>query len=240
MQNKKINQAVILSAGLGTRLRPITDKMPKVMIPIHEKPLLYRNIEQFKKFGVREFFINLHYFSDVIVDYFKNGSGLGIKINYFFEPVLLGTAGGLKNFENQLDEEFFLIYGDILSLVNYDKLHSFFKDKKSAIGVQRLASGFREDADLVTIDKGGKFLRIYPKPHIAPRENSYTMRGIFILNKRILSFIPKNSYFEIGRDLLPKVLEVGEDFYGYECLDYSKGIDTISKYKEVEEYYKKL
>ena len=69
-----LKQAVILSAGLGTRLRPLTDKMPKVMIPIAGKPLLEHNIEQFKKYGVSEFFINLHYLPDVVKNYFGNGS----------------------------------------------------------------------------------------------------------------------------------------------------------------------
>jgi NDP-sugar pyrophosphorylase family protein len=103
---KKITQAVILSAGIGTRLRPLTDNLPKVMAPIGGKPLLERHFEQFKKYGIKEFFINLHYLPEKITDYFGDGSKWGIKIVYKHEPEILGTAGGVKNFEGVLKNNF--------------------------------------------------------------------------------------------------------------------------------------
>ena len=101
-----IKQAVILCAGLGTRLRPLTDIVPKPMIPILGKPLLEWNIEQFKRHGVTEFFINLYYLPDVIRDYFGDGAKWDVKIVYFQEKEILGTAGGVKNFAGMLDEAF--------------------------------------------------------------------------------------------------------------------------------------
>ncbi|MBI4994668.1 nucleotidyltransferase family protein [Candidatus Peregrinibacteria bacterium] len=233
-------QAVILSAGLGTRLRPLTDIMPKPMIPIDGKPMLEQNILRFKKFGVREFFINLHYLPDAIKSYFGDGSKLGVKIRYSLESEILGTAGGLKKFEPHLDTNFFLMYGDILSLVNYIKLYDFSTMKSDVIGVQRVGkTSYRADADLVELDNNKKFVAVHAKGEPEKQIDYYAMRGIFILNKRIMKYIPENTYYEIGKQLIPDVMKRGEAFYGYECDEYSKGIDTMDKYKEAEEYYKK-
>lgn len=237
----KINQAVILCAGLGTRLRPITDTCPKPMIPLIGKPMLERNIEQFKLYGVEEFFINLHYLPDVIQNYFGDGSKWGVKINYHFEPEILGTAGGVKNFENIIGDTFYLIYGDMLSLVGYSKMAENFFTKNNPIGMQRTKkTDDYADADVAEVDENLKFIKIHPKPHSEKHQNVHRMRGVFILKKEILSFIPPNTPYEIGKQLLPNVVNQGKNFYGYECGEYSKGIDTIDKYQEVENYLKNI
>ena len=95
MKNK-IKQAVISAGGFGTRLRPTTDTIPKPMLPIAGKPMLERNIEQFKKHGVTEFFLTLHYLPEVITDYFGDGARCGCTIAYLRERAPLGTGGPLS------------------------------------------------------------------------------------------------------------------------------------------------
>ena len=103
--------------------------------------------------------------------------------------------------------------------------------------MQRVAkSESYEDADVAELDKAGKFVKIHPKPHSKKYENAYRMRGAFIFNKRILFYIPSDVPCDIGRDLLPDIIEKGEAFYGYESDDYSKGIDTKEKHAEVERF----
>ena len=236
-----IKQAVILCAGLGTRLRPLTDTMPKPMVLVLGKPLLEWNIEQFKKHGVTEFFINLYYLPDVIRDYFGDGAKWGVKINYFQEKEILGTAGGVKNFANMLDESFFLVYGDMLSLVDYSKMaEEFAKYPADAIGMQKMQrTDNYADADVAELAKDRSFARIHPKPHSEKYPNAYRMKGVFILKKEILDYIPANTFYEIGKQLLPDVVGAGKKFYSYECADYTKGIDTMDKYREVEDYLQK-
>jgi len=236
-----INQAIILSAGLGTRLKPITDTIPKPMLPFLNKPMLQWNIEQFKKYGINEFFINLHYLPEVIKNYFGDGSKWGVKITYSFEPEILGTAGGLKRFEDKLNAVFFLIYGDILSLVDYTKMAEVWNKKADALGIQRVAkTEDYADADVAELDSDGSFLKIHLKPYSQKYSNAYRMRGIFIFKKEILSYIPENTVYEIAKQLLPDIINRGKKFYAYECDDYSKGIDTIEKHREVEEYLKTI
>ncbi|RJP44074.1 nucleotidyltransferase family protein [Candidatus Parcubacteria bacterium] len=240
MQNR-ITQTVILSAGLGTRLRPHTDTMPKVMIPILGKPMLEWHVEQFKKHGVTEFFFNTHYLPDVIKNHFGDGSKWGVKIHYSFEPAILGTAGGVKQFEGKLNNEFFLIYGDTFSLVDYSKMvETWEKKPDDAIGMQRMKkTDDYADADVAEVGGDGLFLKIHAKPHVEKYANAYRMRGVFILKKKILSYVPPGTPYEIGKQLLPDIVKRGEKFYSYECGDYSKGIDTLEKWKEVEEHLKK-
>jgi len=237
----EVKQAVILSAGLGIRLKPITDTIPKPMLPFLNKPMLQWNIEQFKKYGINEFFINLHYLPEVIKNYFGDGSKLGVKITYSFEPEILGTAGALKRFKDKLDKVFFLIYGDILSLVDYTKMAEVWNKKPDALGMQRMAKTENyADADVAELNSDGSFLKIHTKPHSQKYSNAYRMRGIFIFKKEILSYIPENTAYEIVKQLLPDIISRGKKFYAYECEDYSKGIDTIEKYREVEEYLKTI
>ncbi len=233
-----IKQAVILSAGLGTRLRPYTDKMPKPMLPILGKPMLEWHIEQYKKHGVSEFFMNLHYLPEVIRDHFGDGTKWGVKINYNFEPVILGTAGGVKQFESRLDELFYLVYGDTFSLMDYTKMREAYENKpKEMLGMQRMQKlEDYADADVAELDADGKYVAIHPKPHAQEYPNAYRMRGTFILNRRILSFVPPDKPYEIGKQLLPDIVARGEKFYSYECDDFSKGIDTEDKWRDTEKY----
>ncbi len=238
--DKRISQAVILSAGLGTRLRPITDNIPKVMVPIAGKPLLEWHIEQFKRSGVREFFINLHYLPDVIRDYFGDGYKLGVKITYVFEPEIRGTAGGVKNFENFLGENFFVIYGDMFSLVDYSKMAVAFAEKPGAIGMMVISENDHpQDSDLVEVDRDMRFLKIYLKPHRALPATRKTLDAVYIFNKRILGYIPTEKYHEIDHQLLSAILAKGEKFYGYETNDYLYDIGTMERYNQVQEYIKK-
>jgi NDP-sugar pyrophosphorylase family protein len=236
-----IKQAVLLCGGEGTRLRPFTYTMSKQMIPILGKPLTEWNIVQFKKHGVTNFLINLYTKPEVMRGYLGDGSKWGVKITYNLEKEPPGVAGSIKQFEPYLDDEFFVIYGDMLSFVDYSKMEKAWREKPTgAIGMQRMQKlDDYKDADVAELDASGKFIAIHPKPHTTTYPNAYRMRGTFIMKKRIMSYVPTDKYWEIGRDLLPDVIKDGQAFYSYECSDYSKGIDTIEKWQEVEAYLKK-
>lgn len=232
-----IKQVVITAGGEGRRLRPLTNDLPKVMLPILSKPLLEHHVEQFKKHGVKEFFFTLCYLPQVIKKYFGDGKKWGVKINYYVEKKPLGTAGALKQLTKQLDDNFFYIYGDIFSLVDYSKAADFFAGKKDIIGLQRVGKlTSRADADLVELTPEGLLKKIYKKGSKIQLVNAFRLRGIFVLNKKILSYIPDGESADLGSQILPKVISAGEKFYGYQCNDYSRGIDTIEKLRAVEDY----
>lgn len=231
-------QAIILSAGFSTRLKPLTDALPKVMLPIGGKPLLEHQIEQLKRHGVREIFINLHFLPEVITNYFGNGSRFGVKIFYKFEPKILGTAGGIKNFKNEISGPFFTVYGDILNFINYAKFKERFDEIVGAVGIGIVGdTDHPHDSDLVEVDKDLRFLRIHPKPHKKPLENHKSMKGVYIFKKEILDYIPENTYYEIDHQLLPDILNRKLKFYGYETEGYLKDIGTTERYQKAQEDY---
>ena len=164
-----------------------------------------------------------------------------MKITYNLETTPPGVAGSIKQFEPHINDEFFVIYGDMLSFVDYSKMQEAWRAKpSSALGIQRMQKlDDYKDADVAELDADGKFIAIHPKPHTATYPNAYRMRGTFIMRKKILSYIPTDRYYEIGRDLLPDIIKRGESFYSYESNDYSKGIDTEEKWHEVEGYLNK-
>ncbi len=217
----------------------MTDNIPKVMVPFSGKPLLQWHVEQLKKHGVEEFFMNLFYMPDVIKNHFGDGSKLGVKINYFTEqPEILGTAGGIKDFDGKLKGNFFVVYGDVFSLLDYSKMaESFLAKTDNPIGMTIV--GFNDhpqDSDLVQVDDILKFIKVYPKPNKELPENWRAMRTTFIFNERILPYIPAQKYYEIDHQLLPDILEKGEKFYGYETADYLKDIGTPERYAAVQKY----
>ena len=113
---------MLLAAGLGTRLRPMTETVPKCMISIAGKPLLEHNIGVLRDYGVTDLVINLHHLPQLVIDHFGDGERFGIRIKYSLEPELLGTAGGVKKVEPFFDGPFFVWYGDNLSTCRLDRL----------------------------------------------------------------------------------------------------------------------
>ena len=237
---ENIKQAIISAGGLGTRLRPTTDTMPKPMIPILGEPMLLWHVMQFKKYGVTDVFFTLYYLPQVVIDYFGDGSKFGITTHYFVEPEPLGSAGGIKKFEKDLDASFYYIYGDTFSLMDYGAMAKAYATKRNPIGMQRVKkTQDYADADVAELDAHGKFVAIHGKPHeVKYPFDVYRLRGSFILDKKILDYIPVAGEWDFGKKLLPELVQRGENFYGYECNDYSKGIDTPDKWHEVEEYVK--
>ena len=207
------------------------------MIPLLGVPMIKWNLTRFLEFGVDRFYINLHYLPDVLTGYLGDGSRFGATISYYYEPQILGTAGGLKSFKDQLEDDFFVIYGDIFCQLDYHAMEKAWRNYNGALGMQRvrLTDNYL-DADIVELDESKRVIAVHAKPHSAIYSKAYRMSGIFILNRKILSVVPRGVYSEIGRDMIPAVVGSGGDFRGYICDDYSKGIDTVGKKGEVELY----
>jgi len=122
-------KALFLAGGLGTRLRPITNDLPKPMVPIMGKPLLERNIERLKSFGIDEIVLSTCYKPHKIDKYFEDGKKFGVKINYITEESPLGTAGAIKNAEDFLGDTFLVFNADILSDIDIADMIRFHKEK---------------------------------------------------------------------------------------------------------------
>lgn len=231
-----LTQAVILCAGLGTRLRPLTDMMPKQMIPIGGKPLLEHLLVHLRDQGVQEFFINLHYMPDAIPAYFGNGEKWGVKIIYAKEsPAILGTAGGIKNFESQLNDEFFVMYGDMWNKIDFRKLYEFHRSKGDAAGTVIVAKADRMDVDMVELDDQHRFQQFYYRPYPADYrlEHKLLLNAIYVFSKKILQLIPAHAYFELDKQVLPQMLEQQWPLYGYATTEPVIDVGTFDRLRKI-------
>ena len=224
-------KAVILVGGLGTRLKPFTEIMPKPLLPIGEKSLLEIQISRLKKFGFTEIFLCTNYKSEYIKNFFGDGSQYGIKITISKEDIPLGTAGPLTLIKDELNESFIVMNGDILSLIDFLKFHEFAIEKNTllTIAIKKIVTPYtfgniRFENDFVT--------DIEEKPDIV----TYVLAGIYFMKPEILNFIPENEYFGMDfliKSLIRKKIPIAK----YEMDEYWLDIGRLDDYEEAQNIY---
>ena len=232
-------KAMILAAGKSTRLRPITDTIPKPMVPVNGKPLMEYLIELFASHNVQEIYVNLHHCPQVISNYFGDGKRWGVSINYSYEPEILGTAGAVKKLESHFDKTFIVVYGDNLTDCNITELIKF---HRSTNGIGTIAIYRRDDptsSGIVELDENHRILRFLEKPKANQVFSNLISAGIFILEPEILKYIPDNQFYDFGRDLFPRLLKEGERLYGYIMSEDLFWIDTPGDYQRVQTLFSK-
>ncbi len=225
-------QAVILCAGKGTRLNPLTETLPKVMLPVGGQPLLGRHIKHLKKYGINEIFINLHYLPDSITDYLGTGEKFNVKITYSNEKELLGTGGALNSFKKTLKKTFFLLFGDILTQLDIDKLLKFHKEKNADITAVVAETDHPLDSDLVSFSPDFKIGKIYFKPHKNKPETGYGLAAVYMIEAEALGSLPEGT-FEFEKGFLQKLVEEGKSVYAYMTNELVKDIGTPERYAKV-------
>src|SRR5277367_542893 len=220
-------KAFILAAGLGTRLRSLGLDVPKVMVPVGGKPLLEHHLELFKRQGIREFIVNLHYLPEKITDYFGDGSKFGVSITYSQEPELLGTAGAVKKMETQLrGGPFIVFYGDNLVHVDFASLIEFHRARKAVATVALFASPEPWTGGVVETDSNGRVVRFVEKPDPKQVSTNLISAGIFVLEPSVLENIPAGQFYDFGKDVFPKLLADGRPVYAMRPEAYIQDVGT--------------
>ena len=194
-------KAVILAGGLGTRLRPLTDKKPKPMLPLGKKPLLEHLIKWIKKNGVKDIVLCVSYLHETIEKYFEDGSKFGVKIEYAISGKPLGDAGQLKTAQKFIDDTFVCVYGDSLfnlSLINMITNH---KKKKSFITMSLYEHKTSIRYGGIDTKNNGMVSTWSEKPEIKAKINM----GCYIMERDILGFIPKNKPYGMD-DVIKKAI----------------------------------
>ncbi len=230
-------KAIILAAGLGTRMQATFPFIPKSMLTIGGKPLIQDQIEYLKIFGISDFYINLHFLPKKIKGYLGDGTKMGVNIVYSFEKELLGTSGALDNFKKKLNQSFIVLYGDIFTRLNFKQLLKFHKSKRSKATILIHKTNHPQDSDLIEINKENQINHIYVSPHQTKLPQTlYSNAGIYILEPTVLQFLPKGNS-DFMEDFFPLLLQNGLKIYGYFSNDYSKDIGTPKRYKEVQDHF---
>jgi NDP-sugar pyrophosphorylase family protein len=226
---------MILAAGLGTRLRPLTNTMPKPLLPIAGAPLIVWNLLLLKRHGVQDVVINLHHLGPMIEQALGNGSKYGLRILYSHEPVILGTGGGLKQAEpNFSGEPVLVLNGDTLVELDLEALWTFHRQCQAAATLV-----LRPDPDAakwgpVEIGDDHRILRITGRGRSEPTAKQPRMfAGIHILHPRLLRDVPKGKASSII-DAYVAAIQRDDRIVGYDHHGYWSDIGTPERYAQAE------
>lgn len=218
-------KAVILAGGLGTRLKPFTEVIPKPLLPIGEKAVLEIQIEHLRAHGVTEVFLATNYKSDYIRNFFGSGSRYGVQLTISHEEYRLGTAGPIKLLEKELTEPFIVMNGDILSNINFKALFDFARQSDSAltIAIKKIIMPYAFGN--IFFD-GDKVTGIDEKPDIV----THALAGIYVMKPDIFQYIPKGEYYGMDQ-LIIKMLAGGVPVTKYDLREYWLDIGRIEDYE---------
>lgn len=225
-------KAVILSGGLGTRLKPFTEVIPKPLLPIGEKAILEVQIERLRNSGFDTIYLATNYKSDYIESFFGDGSRYGVSLKISREEFPLGTAGPLTLLKDQLTEPFLVMNGDILTLLDFAAFYEFALSKHAplTIGIKKEILPFA----FGNISFYGDYVTdIQEKPNF----ELYILAGIYIMTPAVFDIIPTNTYY--GMDILIKdLLAAKKKIPKYNIAEYWLDIGRLSDYEKAQDIYK--
>ncbi len=231
MQKRKtLRKAVILVGGEGTRLRPLTNGIPKPMLPILNHPFLEHTIHYLSKYGITEVILALSYLPEIITDYFGDGRQLGVRLHYTLEDSPLGTAGAVKNAGEYLDSTFVVLNGDIYTDLDITAMFDFHRQRKARATIALARVDNPCAFGVVETDSQGRIGRFLEKP--APDEvtTNWINAGVYILEPEVLQQVPDNAHYMFERGLFPRLLELGETMCGYQFQGQWLDMGTPEKY----------
>ena len=220
-------RAVVMAGGYGSRLRPLTEEVPKPLLPVGNKPLLQLIVEQLKTAGIRHVNVATHYKSDVIADHFKNGEAFGVEIRYVKEDQPLGTAGALSLIE-EVDEPLLVMNGDILTRVDFRALLSFHSEHKADLTVCVRQYEFRVPYGVIDTD-GVNVKGISEKPVV----RNFINAGIYLLNPQVRRVIPNGQPFDIP-DLIEKLISEERTVVCFPIREYWLDIGKVDQYDQAQ------
>ncbi len=223
-------KALFLAGGFGTRLKPITNDLPKPMVPIMGKPLLERNVESLKKHGIDEVVLSTCYKPHKIEKYFEDGKRLGVKISYISEDVPLGTAGAIKNAQRFFDDTFLVFNADILSDIDISEMISFHKAKGALATIAVTQVDNPSAYGVIEHDQNGFITAFKEKPQPHESCSNLINAGVYIFEPQLLNEIPCGRAVSIERETYPLLLQKGFKIAVYNRCSYWLDLGTPGKY----------
>jgi NDP-sugar pyrophosphorylase family protein len=224
-------KAVILSGGLGTRLKPFTEVIPKPLLPIGEKAVLEIQIEHLKAYGFDEIILATNYKSTYIENFFGDGSKYGVKLTISKELIPLGTAGPVKLLQSELTEPFIVMNGDILTSLDYFSMYKFAVSQDSilTLGTKEIITPFQ----FGNIQLDGDYVcGIEEKPDF----KTTILAGIYVFKPEVLKHIPEGTYYgmdKLIKDLIAKEIKITH----YSIKEYWLDIGRIDDYEKAQKIY---
>lgn len=225
-------RAMIMAAGVGSRLMPLTAEIPKPMVPVANRPLMENILEVLARHGITEVIANLHCHGQVIKEHFGDGNRFGVNLLYSEEEELLGTAGGVKRCEWFLDDTFVVMSGDALTDVD---LGSLVEAHKKAGALATIALRPMEEVEhygVVITDENGLIQSFQEKPKRSEALSNLVNTGIYVFEREIFDYIPEEQFYDFGRQVFPHLVRVKAPFYGHVIDRYWCDVGDIEAYRQ--------
>ncbi len=228
-------KAMILAAGRGQRLCPLTDTCPKPMIPIAGKPLLEYVVRLLARHGFDQLAINLSHLPHIIRDHFGDGRAFGVKITYSFEEQLLGTAGAVRRLAAFFDEPFLVYYGDNLSNADLTDLWRAHHRRNALASMGLLWMDDPTNRGIVRVDTKGHIVGFIEKPQAHEVFDEYLVNGgTYVLDPAIIDHIPPRAPSDFSHDVFPALLAKGQTLYGHKLKGQLLSTDTPQRYADTQ------
>lgn len=219
------NWVVLMAGGLGTRLKPLTDVLPKPMLTVGTKPILQTLLENFVEFGFHQFYLSVNYKKELIMKYFGNGINWGINIEYLDESKRLGTAGALSLFKHKPKKPIIVMNGDILTKINFQQLLEFHEENNSAATMCVREFQYQVPYGVVRTS-GSSLLSIEEKP----TESYFVNAGIYVLNPEVLDLIPKHEFYDMP-SLFDALIGIGKKTSVFPIREYWMDIGRMNDFE---------
>ena len=225
-------KAVIMAGGFGTRLRPLTCKTPKPMVPLMNRPMMYHIVSLLKKHGMTDIIASLFYKPEVITAYFGDGSPFGVNVTYFRSEADFGTAGSVRLATEGTNERVLVISGDVLTDFDLTAAIRFHEEKQArATLVLTHATNPLQFGVVITQDNG-KITRFLEKPSWGEVFSDTINTGIYILEPEALALVPLHQEFDFSKDLFPLLLRQNAELYGCIVDGYWRDIGNLKEYQD--------
>lgn len=223
-------QAVIMAGGFGTRLRPLTNNIPKPMVPIVNKPMLEHLFALLKNHNITDYTMLLYYQPEIIKKFFGDGSRYGVNLRYVIPDRDYGTAGAVKLSEEFIKDDFLVISGDVLTNFNLTDFHNFHKEKKSIATISLYSHENPLQYGIVLTNSNHEIVRFLEKPSSSEVFSDTINTGIYYFHKDVFKYIPEGESFDFSKDLFPLLLENKIKIYGHNSGGYWRDVGTLEEY----------
>ena len=226
-------KAMILAAGVGSRLDPLTRAIPKPMVPVVNRPVIEHIVLDLKKHGFDEIMVNLHYLGDVIQQGLGDGARLGVHISYAQEDKLWGDAGSVKRSQAFFgDETFLVVGGDDISDIDLSGLMDLHREKRAASTIATTVVEDPSQFGIVVTDEDGRITRFLEKPKGGDVFSNTANTGVYVLEPDVFDLIPPDTFWGFGNNVFPSLLASGRPLYGFATTSYWKDVGNLQVYRQ--------
>lgn len=223
-------KALVLAAGVGERMRPLTDELAKPLLPIANRPVMAYVIEHLARHGFADIIANLYYKAGDIAEHFRDGASLGVRLTYSFEDELHGSAGSTKRCQEFLDGDTFLVIGsDDLSDMDLTELLRLHRQAGAIASIGLVEVEETSQFGIVVTEEDGRIQQFIEKPKTAPPSNTANTQ-IYLFEPEVFDLIPLGEWYDYGFNVFPELVSRGAPFYGFSLPGYWRDIGSVADY----------